>query len=54
MTKKSPPVTVAERTWLTKKRPYKRQNKSNVPVWQWMTKLCLGLFGNIVIFSLDS
>ena len=30
MTKKSSPVTVAERTWLTK-RPYKRQKKSNVP-----------------------
>ena len=30
-TKKPPPVTVAENTWLTK-RPYKRQNKSNVPV----------------------
>ena len=28
MTKKSSPVTVAERTWLTK-RPYKRQKKSN-------------------------
>ena len=30
MTKKSPPVTVTKRTWLTK-RPYKRQRKSNVP-----------------------
>ena len=30
MTKKSPPVTVAECTWLTK-HPYKRQKKSNVP-----------------------
>jgi hypothetical protein len=30
MTKKSPPVTVTERTWLTK-RPYKHQKKSNVP-----------------------
>jgi hypothetical protein len=30
MTKKSPPVTVTERTWLTK-RPYKRQKKSNMP-----------------------
>jgi hypothetical protein len=30
-TKKSPPVNVAERTWLTK-RPYKRQNKYNMPV----------------------
>ena len=29
-TKKSPPVTVAKRTWLTK-RPYKRQKKSNAP-----------------------
>jgi hypothetical protein len=31
MTKKSPSVTAAERTWLTKP-PYKRQKKSNVPV----------------------
>jgi hypothetical protein len=30
-TKKSPPVNVAECTWLTK-HPYKRLNKSNVPV----------------------
>ncbi len=31
MTKKSPSVTAAERTWLTMP-PYKRQKKSNVPV----------------------
>jgi hypothetical protein len=31
MTKKSPPVTAAERTWLTKP-PYKRHKNSNVPV----------------------
>ena len=27
-----------------------RSNK----LWQWMTKLCVGVFGNIVSFSLDS